>query len=59
MSFPIHPGKMAKEYSFIVFFEPNELKGYTVTVPALPGLMTEGRILEEAKGTFRSLFQLY
>lgn len=50
---------MAKKHSFTVFFEPNELKGYTVTVPALPGLMTGGRILEEAKGTFRSLFQLY
>ena len=26
-----------------------ELNGYTVTVPSLPGLVTEGRTFEEAK----------
>ncbi len=33
---------------FTAFFEKNELNGYTVTVPSLPGLVTEGRTLEEA-----------
>ena len=33
---------------FTAFFEKNELYGYTVTVPSLPGLVTEGRTLEEA-----------
>ncbi len=37
---------LACEYT--AFFEPNENGGYTVTVPALPGLVTEGKDLEEA-----------
>ncbi len=38
-----------KEYSYTVFFEPAPEGGYTVTVPALPGLVTEGDTLEEAR----------
>ena len=36
-------------FSYTVNFELNELGGYTVTVPTLPGLVTEGRTLQEAK----------
>jgi len=35
------------EYS--AFFEANQRRGYTVTVPALPGLVTEGKNLEHAR----------
>lgn len=35
-------------YEFIVVFEPNG-SGYTVTVPKLPGLVTEGSTLAEAR----------
>jgi antitoxin HicB len=38
-----------KEYSFTVFFEPAVEGGYVVTCPALPGLVTEGDTLAEAK----------
>ena len=31
------------------FFEANEHGGYTVTVPPLPGLVTEGNDLERAR----------
>ena len=41
--------KLKKEKRFTAFFEKNELNGYTVTVPSLPGLVTEGRTFEEAK----------
>ena len=41
--------KGKKEKRFTAFFEKNELNGYTVTVPSLPGLVTEGRTFEEAK----------
>ena len=41
--------KTKKEKHFTAFFEQNELHGYTVTVPSLPGLVTEGRTFEEAK----------
>ena len=37
------------QYKYTVIFEPAEEGGYTVTVPALPGLVTEGDTLEEAK----------
>jgi predicted RNase H-like HicB family nuclease len=39
----------AKEYRFTVLFEPAEEGGYVVTCPALPGLVTEGDTLEEAR----------
>ena len=37
------------QYKYTVIFEPSEEGGYTFTVPALPGLVTEGDTLEEAK----------
>jgi predicted RNase H-like HicB family nuclease len=36
-------------YNYTAFFEANEHGGYTMTVPALPGLVTEGRDLEHAR----------
>lgn len=37
-------------YTYTVVFEPDEeAGGYTVTCPALPGLVTEGDTLEEAR----------
>ena len=39
--------KSAREYT--AFFEANERGGYTVTVPALPGLVTEGKDLDHAR----------
>lgn len=37
------------EYSFTVLFEPAEEGGYVATCPALPGLVTQGETLEEAR----------
>jgi predicted RNase H-like HicB family nuclease len=37
------------EYRYTAVYEPAEEGGYVVTVPALPGLVTEGDILEEAR----------
>jgi predicted RNase H-like HicB family nuclease len=36
-------------YTFIMLFEPAEEGGYVVTCPALPGLVTEGDTMEEAR----------
>lgn len=44
---------------FTAFFEKNELNGYTVTVPSLPGLVTEGRTLEEATEMVRDAIKCY
>jgi len=39
----------ADERTYTVLFEPAEEGGYVVTVPALPGLVTQGDTLEEAR----------
>lgn len=46
-------------YQYTVIFELNENKGYTVTVPALPGLVTEGRNLEEARAMAEDAIRCY
>ena len=38
---------MTEKYSFSVIFEPQEEGGFTVLVPALPGVVTEGDSEEE------------
>ncbi len=40
---------MPTEYSFTVLFEPAEEGGFVVTCPALPGVVTQGETLEEAR----------
>lgn len=36
-------------YQYTAIFELNENGGYTVTVPTLPGIVTEGTTLEKAR----------
>lgn len=36
-------------YTFTMLFEPAEEGGYVVTCPALPGFVTEGDTMEEAR----------
>ncbi len=48
-----------KNLYFTAFFEKNELDGYTVTVPSLPGLITEGRTFEEAIKMVRDAIKCY
>jgi len=36
-------------FTFTMVFEPAEEGGYVVTCPALPGLVTEGDTMEEAR----------
>ena len=49
--------KKVREYT--AFFEANEHGGYTVTVPALPGLVTEGKDLEHARSMAKDAIQCY
>ena len=46
-----------REYT--AFFEANEHGGYTVTVPALPGLVTEGKDLEDARAMAKDAVRCY
>ncbi|MDP2934939.1 MAG: type II toxin-antitoxin system HicB family antitoxin [Dehalococcoidia bacterium] len=40
---------MTKEYRYMIILHPDlEEGGYTVTVPSLPGIVTEGETIEEA-----------
>lgn len=42
-----------------VYLEPSEEGGYTVTVPALPGCISEGDTKEEAIQNIREAIELY
>lgn len=45
-------------YHFDVMFDPNGA-GYTVTVPKLPGLVTEGDSLKEAREMVKDAIRCY
>ena len=47
------------EYRYTVVFEPAEEGGYVVTVPALPGLVTEGDSLEDAREMVKDAIRGY
>ena len=49
----------AKEYRYTAVFEPAEEGGYVVTVPALPGVVTEGDSLEEARAMAADAIRCY
>ena len=49
MAATTHSVQRVEEHTFTVVFDPAEEGGYTVTCPALPGLVTEGDTLEEAR----------
>ena len=44
---------------YTVLFEPAEEGGYVVTCPALPGLVTEGDTLEEARAMAADAIRTY
>jgi antitoxin HicB len=47
---PDMKGKIeTREFSYTAGFEPAEEGGFVVTFPALPGLITEGDTLEQAR----------
>ena len=42
-----------------VVFEPSDDGGYTVYVPSLPGCISEGETLDEARQNIREAIDLY
>ncbi len=44
---------------FTVILEPQEEGGFTVTVPALPGCISEGENREEALNNIKEAIELY
>ena len=49
----------ATVYTYTVLFEPTPKGGYTVTVPMLPGVITEGDTLNEARKRVKEAIQGY
>jgi antitoxin HicB len=47
------------EYTYTVLFEPAEEGGFVVTCPALPGLVTEGDTIEEARAMAQDAIRGY
>ena len=48
-----------RQYRYTVIFEPADEGGFVVTVPALPGLVTEGDDFEEARANAVEAIQGY
>lgn len=46
-------------HNYTAVFERNENKGYTVTVPSLPGLVTEGKNLDDARKMATEAIECY
>ncbi len=44
---------------FKIILEPSEDGGYTVSVPALPGCISEGDTLDEAIANIKEAIELY
>jgi len=49
----------SRVYEYTAFFEANKNRGYTVTVPTLPGLVTEGKDLENAREMAKDAIRCY
>jgi antitoxin HicB len=48
------------EYQYTIILDPDpEEGGYTVTVPALPGCVTQGETIEEAIAMAKDAIRLY
>src|SRR5690349_4364349 len=50
---------MPSERRYTVLFEPAEEGGYVATCPALPGLVTEGDTLDEARAMVQDAIRGY
>ncbi len=48
-----------KTQTFQLVFEADPQGGYTVTVPALPGCITYGKDMQEARAMAREAIELY
>lgn len=52
--------KVMSEYQYTIILHPDtEEGGYTVTVPALPGCVTQGETLEEAIAMAKDAIRLH
>lgn len=51
--------KVAKVLKYTAVFTPEEIGGYSVTIPALPGCISQGETFEEALKNIKEAAELY
>lgn len=51
--------KVAKVFQYTAVFESEEMGGYSVTIPALPGCISQGETFEEAFKNIKEAAELY
>ena len=51
--------RVAKVLQYTAVFEPEEVGGYSVTIPVLPGCISQGDTFEEALGNIKEAAELY
>ncbi|TSC86615.1 MAG: hypothetical protein G01um10147_827 [Microgenomates group bacterium Gr01-1014_7] len=51
--------KTAKVFKYTAVFEPDPTGGFTATIPALPGCISEGDSFEEALTNIKEAAELY
>lgn len=51
--------KTAKVFKYTAVFSPEETGGYSVTIPALPGCVSQGETFEEALANIKEAAELY
>lgn len=51
--------KVAKVFQYTAVFEPEKTGGYSVTIPSLPGCISEGDTFEEALTNIKEATELY
>lgn len=49
----------ARVLKYTAIFEPEQGGGYSVTIPAVPGCISEGDTFEEALGNIKEAAELY
>lgn len=51
--------KIARVFQYTAVFEPEKVGGYSVTIPALPGCISQGETFEEALKNIKEAAELY
>lgn len=51
--------KVAKVFQYTAVFEPEKAGGYSVTIPALPGCISEGDSFKQALANIKEAAELY
>lgn len=51
--------KIARVLKYTAVFEPEQTGGYSVTIPALPGCISQGETFEEALENIKEAAELY